>query len=67
MSFVGDLEQVCQKLTDFPAGGTGRPEIQKDVRSKPYGAYVIFYDFNKQRVRIKRVPHGARNIDDIVV
>jgi len=62
-AFVGEIEQRCNALRDFPTSGRGRPELAPDLRSKPHGRYVIFYTAGEQAVRIERVLHGARDVE----
>ena len=46
--------------------GRARPEIRADLRSFPYGAYLILFRALEDGVEIVRVVHAARNLDDLV-
>jgi toxin ParE1/3/4 len=63
LSFVDELEASCAVLRDFPETGRERWELAPDLRSKPYGRYVIFYTPGAKVVRIERILHGARDVE----
>jgi toxin ParE1/3/4 len=46
--------------------GRARPELRPDLRSFPYGAYLILYRAIDDGAEIVRVVHAARNLDDLV-
>ncbi len=46
--------------------GRSRPDIRPELRSFPYGAYIILYRATATGVDIVRVVHAARNIDDLL-
>ena len=46
--------------------GRARPELRADLRSLPFGAYLILYRVVEDGVEIIRVVHAARNLDDLV-
>jgi toxin ParE1/3/4 len=46
--------------------GRARPELRPDLRSFPYGAYLILYRAIDDGVEIVRVVHGARNLEDLI-
>ncbi|HEV2817209.1 MAG TPA: type II toxin-antitoxin system RelE/ParE family toxin [Allosphingosinicella sp.] len=62
-SFIDELEASCADLLAFPKSGRARPELAPDLRSKPYGRYMIFYTPGPKSVRIERILHGARDIE----
>ena len=62
LTFVDELEAASTKLLPFPDTGRARPELAPDLRSKPYGSYVIFYTPGTDVVRIERILHGARDL-----
>jgi toxin ParE1/3/4 len=61
VTFVDELLDRCQLLADNPLMGRARPELQRNLRSFPYGDYVIFYRAAPVGVTITRVLHGARD------
>ena len=46
--------------------GRARPELRENLRSFPYGAYLILYRAIGDGVEIVRVVHAARNLDDLL-
>ena len=64
LSFVDELEDKCQVLGVSPGIGTRRPELGEGVLMLPHGRYVIFYREAEQGIRIERILHSSRDIDD---
>ena len=60
-SFVVSLDGKFQTLAKNPRLGRQRDELAKNLRSWPFGRYVIFYVPLKDGVEIVRVLHGARD------
>jgi toxin ParE1/3/4 len=63
ISFVRELRAQCVKITRSPQGYRRRSECQENLRSSPYGNYVIFFTEAGHVVQIVRVLHGAMDID----
>jgi toxin ParE1/3/4 len=61
ISFVEELQQVCNRLAEHPLMGRARPEFQPLLRSFPYGDYIIFYRPSGGGVQIVRILHAARD------
>jgi toxin ParE1/3/4 len=64
--FVRTVNAKCELLARDPRIGRARPELRADLRSFPYGAYLILYRVIDDGVEIVRVVHGARNLEDLV-
>jgi toxin ParE1/3/4 len=62
--FVSELRARCVRLSHAPKGGRLRPEIGLEIRSVPFGSYIIFYVVDEKEIRIERVLHGARDIEN---
>ena len=60
--FLNRIEERCQLLADNPMLGPLRPEFGRDIRSYPWGNYLILYGPTAGGVEIVRVVHGARNL-----
>ena len=60
LSFIRELRRVCERLADNPLMGRARPELRPNLRSFPYGDYLIFYRPLRDGVSIVRVLHGSR-------
>ena len=63
---VRAVNAKCELLAHNPRIGRARPELKPDLRSFPYGAYLILYRPIDDGVEIVRVVHAARNLDDLV-
>jgi toxin ParE1/3/4 len=64
--FIERLTLKFVALGRNPMIGRGRPELPPDLRSFPYGAYLILYRVIDDGVEVVRVVHAARNLDDLV-
>ncbi len=63
---VRTIDAKCERLARSPMIGRARPELRPDLRSFPFGAYLILYRAIDDGVEIVRVVHAARNLDDLV-
>lgn len=50
-------------LAQMPNSGRERPDFGADLRSIPFGNYLIFYRVMESHIEIVRVWHGAQNPD----
>ena len=64
---VRTVNSKCELLARSPMIGRARPELRSDLRSFPYGAYLILYRIVEDGVEIVRVVHAARNLDDLAL
>lgn len=64
--FIERLTLKFVALGHNPMIGRARPQLRADLRSFPYGAYLILYRVIDDGVEIVRVVHAARNLDDLV-
>lgn len=64
-SFLDRLDQSFHGLAGNPRMGRPRGELSQDLRSFPFGRYVIFYLVVADGIEIVRVLHGARDLDAI--
>jgi toxin ParE1/3/4 len=65
-NLVRTINGKCELLARHPLIGRARPELREDLRSFPYGAYLILYRVIDDGVEIVRVVHAARNLDDLI-
>lgn len=65
LSFTEDLYRQCCVIGDNPWLYRERPELGQSIRSCAYGRYLILYGTTDTEVRIERVLHGARDIDNL--
>lgn len=61
-NFLDRIERRCRAILDAPAGGTPRPELAENLRSVPFGAYIIYYEAEPDRITVWRVRHSARDL-----
>jgi toxin ParE1/3/4 len=61
---IDALEEKAQLLTDNPQLGRARPDLLENIRSFPYGNYIIFYRPTSDGILIVRVLHSARDVSD---
>lgn len=62
---IDDIEKACFLLAEFPYNGRQRDELLENMRSFPFGNYVIFYDVIPEGVEILHVIHGAQDFPAI--
>ena len=63
--WVDKLDEKFRLIATQPLMGRGRGDLAADVRSFPFGRYVIFYEPIEDGIDVVRVLHGARDIDAI--
>ena len=63
--WVDHLDEQFRVLATQPSMGRARDELAPDVRSFPFGRYVIFYMPLDDGIDVVRVLHGARDIDAV--
>jgi toxin ParE1/3/4 len=62
--FTATLEDQCRKLAQWPAPqGRPRNNLRPDLRSIPFGNYVIFFRYVDEAVEIVNIVEGHRDID----
>jgi len=65
--FLEEFRVRAQRLADQPFIGVARPDLGKEVRSLPHGAYLVIYRPTSFGVGIARVVQGARDLQSVVV
>lgn len=64
--FLIKILEVLQMLADNPLSGRQRSEIRENLRFFPKDDYCIFYYPNPLGVRIMRILHSSRDIENII-
>jgi len=64
--WVDELDKAFGTLATQPKMGRARPELAPDLRSFPFGRYVIFYMPLSDGIDVVRVLHSARDIDGLL-
>ena len=61
--WIDKLDEKFGILTTQPLMGRAREELAADLRSFPFGRYVIFYMPVQDGIDVVRVLHSARDVD----
>lgn len=61
--FIDDIKTTFQRLADLPLSARKRPELGENIRSRPHGNYVIFYEPLPDGILVLNVLWGGRDID----
>lgn len=62
-SFADELQAACRGRSRFPHSGRRRRDLRDDLFTFPYGRYLIVYSVEPERVLIRRILHGARDLE----
>lgn len=64
VKFIERLRSKCTQFASLPGTlGTARPELRPDIRSTPFGNYIIFFRYGDGLVEIVNVLGSHRDID----
>ena len=61
--WIDKLDEKFGILATQPLMGRAREELAADLRSFPFGRYVIFYMPVQDGINVVRVLHSARDVD----
>jgi plasmid stabilization system protein ParE len=62
-AFAEQLLTKCEQLAALPGTlGLARPELLPDVRSTPFGNYVIFFRYVEDTFEVVNILEGHRDI-----
>lgn len=64
-TFVSNMYDAFDLLAEMPLSARRRPELGSDIRSRPYGNYVIFYESIPNGISVLNVLWGGRDIEAI--
>lgn len=65
--FVVRLRRQCRHLADLPGTlGRARPELRPDIRSFPFGNYVIFFRYLDGVFEVVNILEGHRDIEQYI-
>ena len=62
LTLIQEIRAQCQKIGKSPLAYRARPELGDEIRSCPFGNYVILYCPQARDVLIVRVLHGAMDL-----
>lgn len=63
--WVDKLDEQFRLIATQPLMGRARHELAADLRSFPFGRYVIFYAPVADAIDVVRVLHSARDVDAV--
>jgi toxin ParE1/3/4 len=64
VNFVARIRGQCARLAALPGVlGRSRPELLDDMRSFPFGRYLIFFRYRSDAVEIIDILEAHRDID----
>jgi toxin ParE1/3/4 len=63
--WIDRLDEKFELIATQPLMGRARDELAANVRSFPFGRYVIFYEPVEVGIDVVRVLHSARDIDAV--
>lgn len=63
--WVDRLDEKLGLIAGQPLMGRARSELAVDIRSFPFGRYVVFYVPIENGIDVVRVLHSARDVDAI--
>lgn len=64
-SFVGEIMRRFSMIGERPRSFPMRDDLMQDMRSAVHAKYIILFVEYESHVRIIRVLHGARDLDEI--
>jgi toxin ParE1/3/4 len=66
LSFVGELESHCQRITELPSAFPMREDLAPSLQMAVHGNYIILFRIQNNTVRIERIVHGARRLQNLL-
>jgi plasmid stabilization system protein ParE len=66
VSFIREIRERCLTIATAPNAAPLREKILGGVRMVPHGGYLIFYRALNSEIRIERILHGARDIQQLM-
>ncbi len=61
LKWVDDLDREFLKIVQTPGIGTDRSDLRPQLRSVPFGNYLVFFKSSRNGVIVVRIIHGARD------
>ena len=61
--WIDNLDEKLKLIARQPLMGRAREELAADLRSFPFGRYIIFYAPVDGGIDVVRVLHSARDVD----
>ncbi len=66
LQYTNKIRKQCRKLAQLPDKmGRSRPELREDLRSIPYGNYVILFPYIDDNLEVVTIIEGHRDIENL--
>ena len=65
VTFIREIREHCRSVAAFPNAAPLWPELGDNIRMVTHGPYLIFYTSLDTGIRIERILHGARDIQNL--
>jgi toxin ParE1/3/4 len=59
--WIDDLDREFSTIAQTPGIGTDRSDLRPNLRSVPFGNYILFFKSSRESLIVVRVIHGARD------
>ena len=66
-SFVDEIKAHCYKIAETPTAFALRNDLMPGLRMSVHGRYLLFFHVQNEEVRIERVIHSARRLEDLLL
>lgn len=63
--FLDQLYRKCTDIADLEGIGRSREELFPGLLSIPHKTYILFFERDETQVRIVRIVHGSRDLDQM--
>ena len=63
--FLDGVDGTCQLLAEHPLIGISRPGLDENLRSFPFGNYLIFYTPTPDGICVVRIVYGGRDLSAV--
>lgn len=66
LSFLSELQAHCLRVLEMPSVFPKRDDIESGLQMGVHGNYLILFRAEGDTVRIERIVHGARRLQDLI-
>jgi toxin ParE1/3/4 len=66
ISFLNELQELCNRISEMPSAFPKRDDIEPGLKMGVHGNYLILFHTERDTVRIERIVHGARRLQDLI-
>lgn len=66
LSFLAELQEHCHRILEMPSAFPKRDDIEPGLQMGVHGNYLILFHTESNTVRIERIVHGARRLQDLI-